>query len=162
MLNKLEGEDGMKEKRHSLILQLIKDHDIDTQEELQMLLRKKGINVTQATISRDIKELRLVKALGDNGKYKYVASQSEKDSFSSKIIDIFADSVISVNYSHNIVVIKCPPGMAGGACAALDAMNWTGLVGTIAGDDTIIAVTTGLEASQSLTAELQALIDNRR
>lgn len=152
----------MKEKRHSLILQFIKENEIDTQEELQMLLRKKGIDVTQATISRDIKELRLVKALGDSGKYKYVAAPNEREAVSTKLIDIFADSVISVNYSFNIVVIKCPPGMAGGACAALDAMNWAGLVGTIAGDDTIIAVTTGIEASQSLTAELQALIDNRR
>lgn len=152
----------MKEKRHSLILQLIKENEIDTQEELQMLLREKGIIVTQATISRDIKELRLVKTLGNDGKYKYVATPSEKDTFSTKLYDIFAGSVISVDYSFNIVVIKCPPGMAGGACAALDSMNWTGLVGTIAGDDTIIAVTTGLEASQSLTAELQSLIDKKR
>lgn len=147
----------MKERRHSIILDIIRKHPIDTQEELQLLLRNSGIDVTQATISRDIKELRLVKTLGEDGRYRYTESPRENELLSYKFYDIFAEAVISVNYSFNIVVIKCLPGMAAGACAALDNMHWGGLVGTIAGDDTILAVTTGVEASQSLASELNNL-----
>ena len=149
----------MKTKRHGKILELIQDHAIDTQEELQSWLRKEGFEVTQATVSRDIKELRLVKTLSPEGKYRYTLGKNNENNLSSKFHMLFHGSVRSVDYACNIVVIKCMVGMAQAACAAMDSMHWNGVVGTLAGDDTIFVLTRSEEAAASLVTELKKYTD---
>lgn len=125
----------MKNKRQYKILDIIKLHDVETQEMLQNLLAQYGFNVTQATVSRDIKELKLIKRAGERGNYRYEVPEenNSKQSF-------FVDAVISVDYAINTVVLKCHNGMAQAACAALDSMEYKNIVGTIAGDDTIFVL----------------------
>lgn len=125
----------MKIKRHEKILQLIQSNVVETQEDLLKLLNSCGYKVTQATVSRDIKELRLIKSMTDDG-YKYIQADmttTEKPRYES----IFIESVREIDYAGNIVVIKCNPGMANAVCAALDSMSLEKIVGTLAGDDTI-------------------------
>ncbi|MGN1481676.1 arginine repressor [Porcipelethomonas sp.] len=143
----------MKNKRQYKILDIIKIHDVETQEMLQSLLSEYGFNVTQATVSRDIKELGLVKKAGDNGVYKYI----EPAAGNSKQ-NIFIDTVTSIDYAINTVVIKCHNGMAQAACAALDSMNYSSIVGTIAGDDTIFAVMRTEEDACSLVETVKEMI----
>lgn len=132
----------MKRNRQKLILGLIEKYELATQEELIQKLRDHGLDVTQATVSRDIKELRLVKSMGLNGKYRYVINQADtdEDGLVLKYQSIFVNSVISADYAGNIICIRCYTGMANAACAAFDSMRWEGLVGTLAGDDTIFAL----------------------
>lgn len=130
----------MKTRRHTKILELIKEFDIDTQDELLKYLKDSGFNVTQATVSRDIKELRLVKTLSMSGKYKYSTGNDSMNDMSSKFYSLFADCVISVEAAQNIVVIKTYVGMAQAVCAAMDTIYWQGFVGTLAGEDTILIV----------------------
>ena len=128
----------MKKNRHKVILDLIKEYDIGTQEELLALLREKGFDVTQATVSRDVKELRLLKTLSSNGIYKYTVEQPRADDGYNGMLDVlFQTSLTKVDYAGNICVIKCSPGLANAACATIDAMNVYDVVGTLAGDDTI-------------------------
>ena len=131
---------AMKTKRQNLILKLIEKYIISTQDELLQKLKDNGFEATQATVSRDIKELRLVKVLGPNGVYRYAVTRTDSDELVSKFNAIFAQSVIRCDYAGNILSIKAYPGMANAACAALDSMRWDGLVGTLAGDDTIFAL----------------------
>lgn len=145
----------MKKKRHSMILRLISEYDIATQEELLEKLRENGFDATQATVSRDIKELRLVKQMNKNGGYSYVEGKSETEEYLSKFNVIFSHSVISSDYAGNMVVIKCHTGMAQAACATFENMQWEGLVGTIAGDDTIFA----LCRTEDLAVELKESIE---
>ena len=137
----------MKAKRHAKILELIEEFDIDTQEELQDRLNQAGFTVTQATVSRDIKELRLIKTLSPNGNYHYTThgEKGGRVDLSFKFHAIFAEAVNSIDYAQNLVVIKCYTGMANAACAALDSIRWDGLVGTIAGDDTIMCAIRSVE-----------------
>ena len=130
----------MKTKRHSKILELISEKDISTQEDLLVYLRESGFDVTQATVSRDIKELRLVKTMVSDGKYRYSPAASDNNSDVSTKFAVFNQSAKSVDYANNMIVIKCYTGMANAACAVLDAMNHEGVVGTLAGDDTIFAL----------------------
>lgn len=111
---------------------------MSTQDELLQKLRDSGFDATQATVSRDIKELRLVKTMGANGQYKYAVTKTESDELLSKFKSIFAQSVVSADFAGNIIAIRCYTGMAQAACAAFDSMHWEGLVGTLAGDDTIL------------------------
>ena len=130
----------MKYNRHSKILEIIEKKDIETQEELAEELRKEGIDVTQATVSRDIKELRLVKVLAPSGVYKYAVIDSNNVDISPKLIRVFAESVLSIDHANNLVVIKTLAGSAQAAASAIDALNWREIVGSIAGDDTIMVV----------------------
>ncbi len=130
----------MKKKRQSVILQLIETYNISTQDELLDRLFKSGFEVTQATVSRDIKELRLVKAMGADGQYKYVATNENRRDANTRYQNIFIESVISANYAGNIVVLRCFPGMAQAACAAIDNMGFETIIGTLAGDDTIFVL----------------------
>ena len=130
----------MKTRRHTKILELIKEYDIDTQEELLRYLRDSGFDVTQATVSRDIKELRLVKTLSHSGRYKYTTGGENSSDLSSKFLNLFTDSVVSVEAAQNLVVIKAMVGMAQAVCAAMDAAYPTQFVGTLAGDDTVLVV----------------------
>ena len=127
----------MKMNRQAKILELIESKDIETQEQLLSELAACGFATTQATISRDIKELRIIKELGPNGTYRYsMAPKQLEPTMTSKLHNIFKQSVLSCDHAQNIVVIKTMPGMASAACSAIDAMNLEMLVGTLAGDDT--------------------------
>ncbi len=131
----------MKSQRHAKIMELIDREFITTQEELLKYLNDEGFSVTQATVSRDIKELKLVKAQAPDGKYRYISSPSESISEPMfKLHNIFSESVKNIDSAQNIVVIKCYTGMANAVCVALDAKQWESVVGTLAGDDTIFAV----------------------
>ena len=130
----------MKTERHRKILELISDNAVTTQEELMAMLSDAGFRVTQATVSRDIKELRLVKTLSRSGKYRYSTGSDTISDMSSKFYSLFSDSVLSVEAAQNMLVVRCMTGMAQAVCASLDSMHWPGFVGTLAGDDTIFIV----------------------
>jgi len=130
----------MRSNRLVKIYEIIKEFPITTQEELQRELKKHGFDVTQATVSRDMKELRLSKTLDANGVNRYTApSEGMTDELYNKFSTIFRESVLSCASCGNLVIIKCYTGMGNAACAALDSMEIEGIVGTIAGDDTIFA-----------------------
>ncbi|MDE6784372.1 MAG: arginine repressor, partial [Ruminococcus sp.] len=122
----------MKNHRHDVILEIITEYDVETQEQLMELLVRRGINAAQATLSRDIQQLSLVKQRDENGVYRYTLPPA-----AAKEKNIFADAVIDVDYALNTIVLKCRAGMAQGTCAAIDSVRHEGIVGTIAGDDTI-------------------------
>lgn len=127
----------MKTARQNVILQIIAERDIETQSQLIEALAEHGVSSTQATLSRDIKDLQLVKELGDSGKYRYVVSGKSKNTdHELRLKKIFRESVTAYNTAQNLVVLKTLPGLAPAACSALDAMIIDNLVGTIAGDDT--------------------------
>lgn len=148
----------MKSKRHAKILELIGECEIDTQEELLGRLNENGFKVTQATVSRDIKELRLIKVQSAAGAYKYSTnSVRENVDMSFKFHAVFSESVNSIAFAENMVVIKCFPGMANAACAALDSIHWEGVVGTLAGDDTIFCVMRSKGDAASFTEQLSKL-----
>ena len=131
----------MKSKRQEKILQLIHDHDIETQEQLLSELREAGFQTTQATISRDIKQLHLMKAPDGKGGYRYaVSAQMPKLNFEEKLQTIFRECVVSAENAQNLAIIKTMNGMANAAAFALDSMQDTDIVGTLAGDDTVLLV----------------------
>ena len=150
----------MKRKRHALILELIQQYEITTQDELLAKLRENGFEVTQATVSRDIKELRLVKAMSPSGQYRYMAGAAQGDEYLAKFYTIFSGSVISVDYAGNTCVVKCYAGMAQAAYAAIDAMHFEGIVGTLAGDDTIFVLCRTPELTQQLKSSLDKMLQN--
>lgn len=149
----------MKKERQKKIIELIKQKPIETQEELQQALLSAGVEVTQATVSRDIKELRIVKMLDESGIYRYAVNSGSLGTKSPKHREMFAGSVISVDYAMNDVVIKCHTGMAQGACASLDLMHLDNVLGTLAGDDTIFVITRTEKDAAALCAKLKAIID---
>ena len=130
----------MKYIRQSKIIEIIESNFVATQEELVEKLKENGFDVTQATVSRDIKELRLVKVMDDNGEQKYGIMSDKESPSSDKHMRIFLHCYISSDYANNIVVVKTLSGMAQAAAAAIDAQNWTHLLGTIAGDDTFMMI----------------------
>jgi arginine repressor len=148
----------VKTKRHAKILEIVHSTPVDTQDELLRLLRESGFEVTQATVSRDIKELRLIKTLDNNGRYRYSTVRQENEHISSKFHSLFCDAVTGIDYAGNIVVIKCLVGMAQAACAAMDSLHWNHVIGTVAGDDTILCITKSEAQSVELTAELKKLL----
>lgn len=148
----------MKRNRHKAILELINEYDVATQEDLLVLLREKGFEVTQATVSRDIKELRLLKSLGNNGVYRYSVEKKEDTGYTGMLEALFAGSLLSVDYAGNICVIKCSPGLANAACAAIDNMNVSEVVGTIAGDDTIFMLCRTEEEAANVAVSLEKMI----
>ena len=142
----------MKRSRHRRILALISEFNVTTQDQLLDLLCKEGFDVTQATVSRDIKELRLVKPTGADGISCYKVMQSGVAS--PKFDGIFADAVLSVVSAMNDVVVKCYPGTANAACAVIDSMHYPEIVGTLAGDDTIFIITKSTDDALSLQQKL--------
>jgi transcriptional regulator of arginine metabolism len=130
----------MKSARQTAILSLIEQQDIRTQEELAEKLKERGIVVTQATVSRDIKELRLLKVLSSTGGYKYATADQAEHGISERFVRMFVDSVISINYSGNIIVIKTLAGSANVAGEAIDSMRWPEILGTLSGDNTIMVI----------------------
>ncbi|WP_294907756.1 arginine repressor [uncultured Ruminococcus sp.] len=148
----------MKSRRHAKILDIIAEYPIETQDELLTRLKDDGYKATQATISRDIKDLRLVKTLGSDGKYRYVSAAKNSTDIRSNFSSLFASSVNSIDFAQNIVVIKTLSGMAQAVCAALDSNDYKAVVGTIAGDDTIFIACRSSQLAVSLTEELKKLI----
>ena len=130
----------MKKNRHEAILSLIAQQDIGTQEELMQNINELGYKVTQATVSRDIKYLKLIKTPVASGQYKYSYVNNEAEDFSGKYYSILSHSVTSVDYAGNMAVVKCYAGMANAACAAMDNLEIENIVGTLAGDDTIFVL----------------------
>ena len=128
----------MKVNRHAKIIELINKYHIETQEELADYLNQEGFTVTQATVSRDIRELKLTKIPSENGKQRYALHQTSGSGMSEKYIRVLKDGYVSMDMAQNILVIKTVAGMAMAVAAALDAMKWNEVVGCIAGDDTIL------------------------
>jgi transcriptional regulator of arginine metabolism len=148
----------MKQGRQNVILDIITQQEIETQGQLMDALAARGIKSTQATLSRDIKDMRLVKELGPNGNYRYVAkSAPEKDDLSPRLKTIFRESIVSYDVAQNLLVIKTLPGLASGCCSALDGMDVDGLVGTLAGDDTAFIAMRDNEAAQRFFHEIELL-----
>lgn len=148
----------MKSMRHNLILEIIESKDIETQEELAEELKRRNIKVTQATVSRDIKELRLVKALADGGKYKYATVERAEKGMSDRFIRILSESVMSIESAGNLMVIKTISASASAAGEAIDSMKWPEVLGTIAGDNTILIIARSEAAVESLRQRFDALI----
>ncbi|NLM50029.1 MAG: arginine repressor [Clostridiaceae bacterium] len=150
----------MRHERQAAILKLIKEKDIETQFELSDELRNLRFDVTQATVSRDIKDLRLVKVQGANGKYKYSQpTQSTDENIYDKLDIIFKNSLVSIDYALNNVVLKTLPGMAQAAAAAIDATMWNDVLGTIAGDDTVLIVVKSEEAARRFVYDIRNMLD---
>lgn len=139
----------MKKNRHEAILNLIEQQDIGTQEELMQRLNDMGYKVTQATVSRDIKYLKLIKTPVSSGQYKYSYVNNDTQDFSGKYYSILSHSVTSVDYAGNIAVVKCFAGMANAACAAMDSLEIENIVGTLAGDDTIFVLCRDEQSAQN-------------
>lgn len=131
--------------RQRKILEIIENYDIETQEELLDFLKKTGIEITQATISRDIKELRLVKVLTGYGKYKYAVVEDQLEGATERLITIFRNSIIGFDVAGHILVLKTLPGAAQVSASAIDSLKIDGIVGTIAGDDTIFVAISDIE-----------------
>lgn len=149
----------MKSSRQEKILEIITSRDVETQSQLIDELLACGVKSTQATLSRDIKELRLVKELTSAGKYRYVAaSREELTDFDLRLKKIFRESVTSYDTAQNILVLKTLPGLAPAACAALDGMEIEGLVGTLAGDDTAFIAMRNIEAAENFEREIEKLL----
>ncbi len=147
----------MKLERHSKIVELIGKYEIETQEELAEYLNREGFNVTQATVSRDIRELKLSKIQTENGKQRYVVLQNQ-DSFSDKYIRILRDSFMSMDMAQNILVIKTAEGMAMAAAAALDAIHFHEIVGCVAGDNTIFCAVRSVDDTIILMDKLKKIL----
>lgn len=148
----------MKSVRHDLILDIIDKKDIETQEELAAELKARGVKVTQATVSRDIKELRLLKVLSENGGYKYATAERAEKGMSERFIRILAESVMSIESAVNLIVIKTISASAQAAAEAIDSLKWPELLGTIAGDNTILVIARSEEAVESVVNRFHALI----
>lgn len=149
----------MKNDRQNMILEIISKENIETQEQLLHHLRERGIHSTQATISRDIKQMHLIKEPVGQGVYKYAVSDNRtKLNFAEKLQTIFRASITSIESAENIVVIKTMPGLASAACAALDDMEVSFMLGTLAGDDTALLVMKDAESAVNFANEIREML----
>ena len=149
----------MKNNRQSMILEIISQENIETQEQLLARLQERGIVSTQATISRDIKQMHLIKEPVGQGVYKYAVSGNRtKLNFAEKLRTIFRESITSIEYAQNIVVLKTMPGLASAACSALDNMDIAYMVGSLAGDDTAFLVMRDTESAAIFCEEIKEML----
>ncbi len=148
----------MKTERQNRILELVTEHEIETQEDMLSLLRAEGFMVTQATVSRDLKELMLSKALTARGTYRYCVNPSRGHTGNVRLNNAMVDSIIHVDFSLNTVVLKTYPGLAQAVASSVDAMNMHNVLGCVAGDDTIIVVTKDEESSKEISATIRGLM----
>jgi transcriptional regulator of arginine metabolism len=151
----------MKVTRHSKILEIINSRDIETQEDLAEELKKIGMDVTQATVSRDIKELKLIKVLSKTGKYKYASIAPVEKFFAEKLVSVFSQTVISVEKVDKFVVLKTMSGSASVAAEAIDSLNFDGIVGTIAGDNTVFILVRTEDQANELVYKLKKMISEQ-
>lgn len=149
----------MKTQRQAKIMEIISTRDIETQEQLLGALQDAGFYSTQATISRDIKELRVVKELTSFGTYRYTTSAKDgTHTFSARLNTIFRECITSIDYAQNIIVVKTMPGLASAAASAIDGMNMSVVVGTLAGDDTVMIVMRDNNAAAAFCGEIKNLL----
>lgn len=151
----------MKTKRQNEIIRLITSGDIETQEELASALRSLGYQVTQATVSRDIRELRLIKVPATDGGFKYAKPERHETAVSERLARILADSLVNVDSSGNMIVVKTLSGSANVAAEALDNLGWSEILGTIAGDNTIFIVARNESDTAEITGRIRRLTDQR-
>lgn len=148
----------MKGQRQAKIMEIISNRNVETQEQLLAELQQEGFRCTQATISRDIKEMRIIKELTGMGTYRYTTSNNEiGGTFTSKLNTIFRECVVSYDYAQNIIVIRTLPGLASAAGSAIDAMNLSAVVGTLAGDDTVMVIMRDSNAAAAFCGEIKSL-----
>jgi transcriptional regulator of arginine metabolism len=148
----------MKNSRHTRILEIISDHVIETQDDLIAKLKESGYPVTQATVSRDIKQLGLIKTATKDGGYKYTATRSDTSGNENKLKTIMRETVVNAQNAQNIIVVKTFSGMANAAAAALDALAEESVIGSIAGDDTIFIVVRNNEDAEEFTNYIREII----
>lgn len=150
----------MKNQRQAKIMEIIANRNVETQEQLLAELQNAGFRSTQATISRDIKELRIVKELTSFGTYRYTAATDEVGgTFSSKLNTIFRECITGYDYAQNLIVIRTLPGLASAAASAIDAMNMSVVVGSIAGDDTVLVIMRDNNAAAAFCGEIKSLLN---
>lgn len=149
---------NIRKSRQQEIITLITGEPISTQDELIKKLREKGFDVTQATVSRDIKDLKLIKKIGTSGKSVYSVNTSDEDNLSSKYKTIISGAIVHADYAMNTCVVKTHVGMANAACASIDAMHWEGTLGTIAGDDTIFVLCRSEQDARIFCEKLKSMI----
>lgn len=148
----------MKVNRHAKIVELVRKYDIETQEELAEKLNEAGFSVTQATVSRDIRDLKLTKIPSDSGRQKYAIFQMENQDLNDRYIRVLKDAYVSMDMAQNLLVIKTAPGMAMAVAAALDAMKWSEMAGCIAGDDTIMCAIHTVEETVEVMNKIRGII----
>ena len=150
----------MKSKRQNEIIEIISTADIETQEELAAALRERGYPITQATVSRDIRERRLIKVTSKSGGYKYAKPVRHEVAVSERLTRILADSLIHVEAAANLVVVKTLSGSANVAAEALDNLGWAEIIGTIAGDNTIFIAAKSNDEADIITARIRKMTEN--
>ena len=148
----------MKVNRHVKIVELVNKYDIETQEELADRLREEGFQITQATVSRDIRDLKLTKVATDDGRQKYVVLKATENALRDKYIRILKDGFVSMDMAMNILVIKTVSGMAMAVAAAIDEMRWNEVVGCIAGDDTIMCAIRTMEDTAAVMDKIRKIV----
>lgn len=148
----------MKTVRQVAILDIIEKQEIETQEELVSSLNARGIRVTQATVSRDIKELRLLKVLTPSGKYKYATGDQADNNLTDRFIRMLAESLLSVSSANNLIVVKTLSGSANVAAEALDSMHWPEVLGTLAGDNTVLLIIRSNEETITVTSRIREMM----
>lgn len=149
----------MKTKRQTKILELIQKHDIETQEELSAYLTREGFQVTQATVSRDIRELKLTKIAMDNGRQRYAVLSDADIGMAERLVRVLREGFVSMDYAGNILVIKTVSGMASAVGAAVDAIKLSEIIGSIAGDDTLMCVIRTEEDAVNIMNKLRKLVE---
>ena len=150
----------MKTSRQSKIIDIIQKYDVETQEELSEYLVKEGYSVTQAPVSRDIRELKLTKISMNNGRQKYAVLSDTSEDMSDKYVRVLKEGFVSMEMAQNILVIKTVSGMAGAVCAAIDAMKINEIVGSIAGDDTIMCAIRTVDETLALMKKIRKIIED--
>lgn len=148
----------MKYNRHAKILEIIDNYVIETQEELAEKLKEQGVEVTQATVSRDIKDLRLIKVMSSDGRYKYATLSQTDNQISNRLTTILTESYVSSDYANNIVVVKTLSGMAQAAASAIDSLKWGEILGSIAGDDTLLIVCRAEKIAEEIVNKFNKMI----
>lgn len=148
----------MKSSRQMAILELIREKDIETQEELADELRDREFHVTQATVSRDIKELRLLKVLSATGAYKYATADKAENGLSERLSRVFSESVLGISHAYNQIVIKTLSGSANAAAEAVDSLDWPEILGTLAGDNTIFMLIRSVEEVPTVLDRLNGML----
>lgn len=148
----------MKGKRHIKIREIVMNNDIETQDELVESLRAAGFQVTQATVSRDMKELHLIKVPMDNGRYKYSLPIDQRFNPAQKLKRALVDGFVSIDRAENLVVIKCLPGTANSIAVNMDSIEWPEILGTVCGDDTILIISRNKEAGQKVVDQVVSYI----
>ncbi|MBE5801175.1 MAG: arginine repressor [Clostridiales bacterium] len=148
----------MKSSRQVAILEIINNQSIETQEDLAEELGRRGFRVTQATVSRDIKEMKLIKAQSPGGTYRYAIADHSDNSINERLIRMFSDTVLSMNSAYNQIILKTISASANIAAEAIDNMHWPEILGTIAGDNTILLIVRSIDEVQSVLDRLNAMM----